>query len=54
MTVDDILATPYLCIGTHEEMAEHLIRCRARWDISYYSVRSIEDFAPVIALVRRT
>jgi probable F420-dependent oxidoreductase len=52
MAVDDILATPYLCIGTHEEMAEHLIRCRERWDISYYSVRSIEDFAPVIALVR--
>jgi probable F420-dependent oxidoreductase len=54
MTVDDILATPYLCIGTHEEMAEHLIRCRERWDISYFSVRSIEDFAPVMALVRRT
>jgi probable F420-dependent oxidoreductase len=54
MTVDDILATPYLCIGTHEEMAEHLIRCRERWDISYFSVRSIEDFAPVMALVRPT
>ena len=52
MTVEDILATPYLCLGTHEEMAEHLIRCRERWNISYYSVRSIDEFAPVIARVR--
>jgi hypothetical protein len=52
MTVDDILTTPYLCIGTHEEMAEHLIRCRERWGINYYSLRSIDDVAPVIALVR--
>ena len=37
MTVEDILATPYLCIGTHDDMAEHLIRCRDRWNISYYS-----------------
>jgi probable F420-dependent oxidoreductase len=51
MTVDDILTTPYLCIGTHEEMAEHLIRCRERWGINYYSLRSIDDVAPVIALV---
>ena len=42
MTVEDILATPYLCIGTHEEMAEHLLRCRDRWGITYYSVRSLE------------
>ena len=52
MTVEDILATPYLCIGTHDEIAEHLIRCRERWGISYYSVRSVEEFGPVIELLR--
>jgi alkanesulfonate monooxygenase SsuD/methylene tetrahydromethanopterin reductase-like flavin-dependent oxidoreductase (luciferase family) len=52
MTVEDILETPYLCIGTHEEMAEHLARCRDRWGISYYSVRSIEAFGPVLQLLR--
>jgi probable F420-dependent oxidoreductase len=52
MTVDDILATPYLCIGTHDQVAEHLISCRERWGISYYSVRSIDEFAPVIDLLR--
>lgn len=48
MTVADILATPYLCIGSHDEITEHLIRCRERWGISYYSVRSVDEFAPVI------
>ncbi len=50
---DDVLSTPFLCIGTHEEMARHLLDCRARWGINYFSVRDIEGFAPVIALVRR-
>jgi probable F420-dependent oxidoreductase len=51
MTVADILATPYLCLGTHEQIAEHLIACRERWGITYYSVRSLETFAPVIELL---
>ena len=53
MTVEDILATPYLCLGSPEEMAEHLLECRERWGISYYSVRSLEAFAPVIRLLRQ-
>jgi hypothetical protein len=48
----DVMATPFLCLGTHEEMAHHLLACRARWGISYFSVRDIEAFAPVMALVR--
>jgi probable F420-dependent oxidoreductase len=49
----DILATPFLCLGTHEEMARHLLGCRERWGISYFSVRDIDAFAPVMQLVRR-
>ncbi|HSZ37877.1 MAG TPA: TIGR03621 family F420-dependent LLM class oxidoreductase [Acidimicrobiales bacterium] len=49
---DDVLATPFLCLGTHEEMAQHLLDCRARWGISYFTVRDIDQFAPVMALVR--
>jgi hypothetical protein len=49
----DILATPFLCLGTHEEMARHLLACRERWGISYFSVRDVDAFAPVIRLVRR-
>jgi probable F420-dependent oxidoreductase len=48
MAVDDILVTPFLCIGTHEQIADHLVSCRERWEISYYSVREIDAFAPVI------
>jgi probable F420-dependent oxidoreductase len=48
----DVLTTPFLCLGTHEEMAHHLLTCRARWGISYFTVRDIDAFAPVMALVR--
>lgn len=46
--LDDIMATPFLCLGTHGEIAEHLLSCRERWGISYYSVRDIDAFGPVI------
>ena len=52
LTVDDALATPFLALGTHDEIAAHLIACRERWGISYYSVRSIEAFTPVIERLR--
>jgi probable F420-dependent oxidoreductase len=48
----DILETPFVCLGTHEEMAAHLLACRARWGISYFTVRDIDAFAPVMPLVR--
>jgi probable F420-dependent oxidoreductase len=52
MPPDDLLATPFLCLGTHQQMAQHLLACRARWGISYFTVRDIEGFAPVMELVR--
>lgn len=52
MTVDDILVTPFLALGTHDEIAAHLVACRDRWGIDYFSVRSIDTFAPVIARLR--
>ncbi|MFT3852930.1 MAG: TIGR03621 family F420-dependent LLM class oxidoreductase [Ilumatobacteraceae bacterium] len=52
LTVEDALATPFLALGTHDEIAEHLLACRERWGISNYTVRSIEDMAPVIARLR--
>jgi probable F420-dependent oxidoreductase len=52
MAPSDALATPFLCLGTHEEMADHLRACRKRWGIEYFSVRSIEDFEPVMGRLR--
>ena len=52
LRVEDALATPFLALGTHDEIAEHLLACRRRWGITYVTVRSIEEFAPVIERLR--
>jgi probable F420-dependent oxidoreductase len=52
LSMEDALVTPFLALGTHDEIAEHLRTCRERWDISYFSVRDYPAFAPVIELVR--
>lgn len=51
-TIDDALSTPFLAIGTHGEIAEHLMACNARWGISYFTVRDVASFAPVITRCR--
>ena len=43
------LTTPFLAVGTHAEIVDHLRLCRDRWGISYFSVRAVRSFAPVIA-----
>jgi probable F420-dependent oxidoreductase len=48
----DILSTPFVCLGTHREIAEHLEACRQRWGISYFSVRDLGSFAPVVDLMK--
>jgi probable F420-dependent oxidoreductase len=48
----DALSTPFLAIGTHDEIAGHLEACRDRWGISYFSVRDIAALAPVIQRLR--
>jgi hypothetical protein len=54
LSVHDALTTPFLAIGTHDEIADHLETCRNRWGISYFSVRDLEGFAPVIRRIRDT
>ena len=54
LSVDDALSAPFLAIGTHDEIADHLLACRERWGISYFSVRDIDAFAPVIERLRHT
>ncbi|MDA8071435.1 MAG: TIGR03621 family F420-dependent LLM class oxidoreductase [Actinomycetota bacterium] len=53
LEVGHALSTPFLALGTHDQIAEHLLACRRRWGISYYVVRDIEAFAPVIDALRR-
>jgi probable F420-dependent oxidoreductase len=52
LTVEDALATPFLALGTTDEIAEQLAAARDRWGISYFVVREAEAFAPVIARIR--
>lgn len=52
LAYDDASVTPFLAYGTHDEIAAHLVRCRERWGISYFSVRSIDEFQPVIERLR--
>src|SRR5712671_2641848 len=56
LNIDDILQTPYLLIGSAQQMAENLVARRDRWGISYYVLREtyLDDFAPVVAQLAGT
>ncbi|MGB7051182.1 MAG: TIGR03621 family F420-dependent LLM class oxidoreductase [Acidimicrobiales bacterium] len=51
VNVDDVLATPYLLIGSVDEVIERLIERRERWGFSHYTVRgeALPDVEPVVA-----
>ncbi len=54
LTVEEALETPYLLIGTVEEIAAQLRLSRERWDFSYITVHEpyMRTFAPVIERLR--
>jgi probable F420-dependent oxidoreductase len=54
-SLEELLDTPYLLVGTVEQMAEQLRRHRDRYGFSYVTVHApyAEAFAPVIAQLDR-
>jgi hypothetical protein len=52
LSINDALTAPFLAIGTHDQIADRIEACRKRWGISYFSVRDLEGFAPVIHRLR--
>jgi hypothetical protein len=54
MTVDELLDTPFLLIGTADQMAEQVVRNRDRYGFTYLTVHDsyLEAFAPVIDRLR--
>ena len=54
LTLDEALETPYLLIGTPDEIAAQLRRSRERWGFSYVTVHEpyMRVFAPVIGRLR--
>jgi probable F420-dependent oxidoreductase len=51
LTTTDVLATPYLLVGTADGIVETLIERRERWGFSHYTVRTtaLNAVAPVVA-----
>lgn len=47
----DVDQIPYMLIGSVDEIVEKIVACRERWGISYFAVRELDDFAPVIDAV---
>jgi probable F420-dependent oxidoreductase len=54
LTVEEMLDTPFLLIGTADEMAEQVVRNRDRYGFTYLTVHDpyLEAFAPVIDRLR--
>ncbi len=48
---EEILQSPYVLIGTIDQLIEQLLARRARWGISYYVIFEpyVDAFAPVVA-----
>ena len=55
LTPDEILQSPYVLIGTVEQIVEDLQAYRDRWGLSYYIVHEsyMDAFAPVVARLTR-
>jgi alkanesulfonate monooxygenase SsuD/methylene tetrahydromethanopterin reductase-like flavin-dependent oxidoreductase (luciferase family) len=54
LSVQELLDSPYLAIGTHEEIADQIRNVREKTSMSYVGVfpTQMEAFAPVIPLLR--
>lgn len=48
--VDDVLATPYLWIGSVDSICEHVLAARERWGFSYFTVfeHSLDAATPIV------
>jgi probable F420-dependent oxidoreductase len=51
LSADEILQSPYVLIGTVDQIVEDLLARRQRWGLSYYTVREdyLDAFTPVVA-----
>jgi probable F420-dependent oxidoreductase len=52
LTMEDASSTPYLLIGTIDEIVTQMMTCNERWGISYFAVRELDDFEPVLRALR--
>jgi hypothetical protein len=53
LTMADAETTPYLLVGTVEEIVLHMLTCNERWGIIYFAVRELDDFEPILEALGR-
>ncbi len=53
LDLDDALETPFLLLGTYDEIAAQIVAARDRWGVSYFTVRELDAFSPVIERLAR-
>jgi alkanesulfonate monooxygenase SsuD/methylene tetrahydromethanopterin reductase-like flavin-dependent oxidoreductase (luciferase family) len=51
LSAETVLASPYVLIGTEDQICDTLMERRERWDLSYYVFNddSIDAVAPIVA-----
>jgi hypothetical protein len=54
MSAQEVLSSPFMFVGSVEEIAAQVIASRERFGFTYYTVHEpyLDAFAPVIARVR--
>jgi probable F420-dependent oxidoreductase len=52
LAMADAMSTPYLLVGNVDEIVEHATMCNERWGISYFAVRELDGFEPVLRALR--
>jgi probable F420-dependent oxidoreductase len=52
LTLEHAAQTPYLLVGSVDDIVDQIIGHRERWGITYFGVRTLDEFGQVIAAVR--
>lgn len=52
LTLEHARAVPYVLAGTVEQITQHVLDVRDRWNITYFVVRELDALAPVLAALR--
>ena len=48
LPIADAAVIPYLMVGSVDEIVDHIHACRDRWGITYFVVRALDEFAPIL------
>jgi hypothetical protein len=55
LTEDDLLTSPYVAFGTHQEIAEHIQQIQSLTGVDYYTIfpHLLESFGPVLQIINQ-